>query len=396
MANRKVTLIRNCKTPKGWRRYEAAMGGNGRVKPGYALVKDKPAHFPEGHYEIRYYEGSQVKYINAGTDATQALAACAKHARLLIARDTAQEAGAVIVEEKGRTLLAQALAQFVQAAEDRGSKVSAVTYKRAAEEFLAVTGRRFADEVVAEDLLRYQRALRQRGCSPRTIYNRQVAASSFLRFAGVSQSAFPTRAPRFEKTLPEVYTGEELAAFFNSLEDESYRLTFSLALKCGLREQELMHLEWIDISFPTKTLLIRSKPKWGFEVKDKEERSIPIPSDLLALLEAHRSHAADNGLITRTSGNNPNQKLLRTLKRLVRAASLNCGTCSACVERGECERWFLHKFRSSYATALLRSGMDVRTVQQLMGHSDMESTMRYLRPQEDAAIQSRINSVVWG
>lgn len=392
MANRKVTLVRNCKTPVGWRRYEAAIGGNGRVKPAYALVDGKPTHFPDGRYEIRFYEGSKVRYLSAGTDATQALAACAKHAKLLIARDTAIDAGAVIVEETGRVTLSSALVRFIQAANDRGSKVAARTYKLAADEFLALTPRRFADEIVADDLLRYQRALRQRGCGQRTIYNRHVATCGFLRFAGVGASVFPRQAPKFEKTLPEVYTAEEIATFFDSLADERYRLTFSLALMSGLREQELMHLEWSDISFANRTLLVRSKPQWGFAVKDKEERSLPIPAILLAML-AHQKQAS--GLVTGTAGNKPNQKLLRTLKRLVKGAGLNCGTCDACVERGECERWFLHKFRATYCTTLLRNGVDVRTVQRVMGHSDMESTMRYLRPQEDAVLQDRINSIVW-
>ena len=396
MANRKVTLMRNCKTPKGWHRYEAAFSGNGRLRPGYALVDGKPAHFPEGRYELRFYEGSKVKYLNAGTDAAQALAARDKHAKLLIARDTAQEAGAVIVEEKGRTPLAQALKRFITAAENRNSLVAAPTYKLACDEFLTVVRKRFVDEIDAGDLLEYQSALRKRGCGQRTIHNRHVSVCSFLRFAGVAQGVIPAKAPAYEKTLPETYTKTELDAFFGSLTDESYRLTFSLALMCGLREQELMHVEYADVDFARGTLHVRSKPKWGFAIKDKEERSVPVPSELLAMMKAHQSERGDKGLITRTSGNLPNQKLLRTLKRLVKAAGLNCGTCSACNERGECERWFLHKFRSTYATSLLRGGMDPRTVMKLTGHSDMESVMRYFRPQEDAAIQSRINSVVWG
>jgi site-specific recombinase XerD len=38
----------------------------------------------------------------------------------------------------------------------------------------------------------------------------------------------------------------------------------------------------------------------------------------------------------------------------------------------------LHSFRRTYATTLLRKGVDIRTVQMLLGHSDIESTMRYL------------------
>ena len=56
MANRKVSLVRYCKTPDGWRRYSAVIGKNGRIKPGFVTVKGRQHHYPEGHYEARYYE----------------------------------------------------------------------------------------------------------------------------------------------------------------------------------------------------------------------------------------------------------------------------------------------------------------------------------------------------
>ncbi|HEV2709395.1 MAG TPA: tyrosine-type recombinase/integrase [Edaphobacter sp.] len=393
MANRKVSLVRYCKTPAGWRRYSAVIGKNGRVKPGYVVVNGRHVEYPNGTYQARYYEGSDLRYLPVGDDAQQALAACIKHSKLLIARDSAKVAGAVIVEEKGRVNLAKALVRFIQAAKDRGAMVAAAKYKLASDEFLSVTGRRYADEVEADDLRRYQRALRQRGCSDRTVYNLHAYSVAFLRFAGVAAAAFPAHAPKYEKTLPETYTREELDGFFASLTNEQHIVTFKVALQCGLREQELMYLQWPDIDFAKKTLLVRSKPDWGFAIKDKEERSVPLPDGLSALLQAYKR---DGQLfVTGTKGNKPNTHLLRTLKRLVKAAGLNCGVCGACVERGECERWFLHKFRSSYATALLRGGLDVRSVQKLIGHSDLESTMRYLRPAEDTALQGMVNAIQW-
>ncbi|XBH15305.1 site-specific integrase [Edaphobacter paludis] len=239
----------------------------------------------------------------------------------------------------------------------------------------------------------FQRALRKRGCGARTIHNLHSYTASFLRFAGVKAGVIPKRAPQYERAIPETYTREELDGFFASLTNEQHVVTFKIALQCGLREQELMHLQWPDIDFAKKTLLVRSKPEWGFAIKDKEERSLPLPDGLAALLKGYKK---DGQLfVTGTKGNKPNTHLLRTLKRLVKAAGLNCGACGACVERSECERWFLHKFRSSYATALLRGGLDVRSVQKLMGHSDLESTMRYLRPAEDAELQDRVNAIVW-
>ena len=72
----------------------------------------------------------------------------------------------------------------------------------------------------------------------------------------------------------------------------------------------------------------------------------------------------------RGSGATPNGHLLRMLNRVVKRAGLT-------------GRWYLHKFRHTYATRLLESGADIVTVQRLMGHSDLETTRQHLNPDED-------------
>jgi len=203
-------------------------------------------------------------------------------------------------------------------------------------------------------------------------------------------------SPKFEKKLPEVYTEDEIKRFFDSLEDLYDKVVFELLLKTGLREQEAMYLEWADIVFGAGTLTIHSKPKYGFKIKDKEERALHIPPDLLERLKKLRAKRPKSQLVIGTTNDRPNMKLLRLLKRRVNAAGIQCGTCNSCKGHNECERWFLHKFRSTYATMLLRSGLDLTTVQGMMGHSDLQSTMRYLRPQENVRTQATINAIHWG
>jgi integrase len=157
-----------------------------------------------------------------------------------------------------------------------------------------------------------------------------------------------------------------------------------------------MYLCWSDVNFSTRTLLVRAKPDLGFMPKDKEQRELPLSNDLLQMLQAWKDSHPKTRLVIGTRTDQPNTKLLRTLKRLVHAAGLHCGVCSGCKERNECEVWFLHKFRATYCTKLLRTGMDVRTVQALMGHSDLESTMRYLRPSETSAVRDRVAAINWG
>jgi site-specific recombinase XerD len=53
----------------------------------------------------------------------------------------------------------------------------------------------------------------------------------------------------------------------------------------------------------------------------------------------------------------------------------------------------LHKFRATFATRCLWAGVDLRTVQQWLGHSDMESTMRYLKPSRSQQVREKVNEI---
>lgn len=395
MANRKVILLRYCKTEKGWRRYPVAIGKNGRIRPNYVLVDGIPTEYREGHYELRSYQGSKAVYRNVGDNAQDAIAERDREAQLLVARDAATAGGAVLVEEADRIPLARQATKFVQAAKDRGSVVASKAYKLAIDDFLSITGRTYADQVTAEDIAAHHLALKKKGSSARTVHNRHMLVKPFLLYSGVSPKTLGRGAPKFDKTLPEIYDPAELKTFFDSLESPYHLLIFNLLLKTGLREQEAMYLEWDDISFPTLSLTIHSKAELGFRIKDKEERSVSITQDLLDRMKTYRAGNPEKRFVIGNEKDRPHTKLLRLLKGLVRDAGLNCKRCDGCRERGECEKWFLHKFRATYCTQLLRSGLDLRTVQGMMGHSDIASTMRYLRPQEDAHTQSRINSIQW-
>jgi integrase len=195
--------------------------------------------------------------------------------------------------------------------------------------------------------------------------------------------------------MPTVYTPDEMKAILAAA-DPYMRLVINLGLKCGLREQELMHLEWGDIHWAEKVLRVAGKPHWGFRVKDSEQREVPIADEVLELLEARRSENPDTALVLGTHNAKPNTKLLRTLKRLAKRAGLNCKVCEGCRGNlGECGHWTLHKLRRTYATTLLRNNIDLSTVQHYMGHADLASTMRYLRPASGKQAQAAVNAIKW-
>jgi len=55
--------------------------------------------------------------------------------------------------------------------------------------------------------------------------------------------------------------------------------------------------------------------------------------------------------------------------------------------------FWLHKFRATFATRCLLAVVDLRTVQLWLGHSDIESTMRYLKPSRSQQTRDKVNEI---
>ena len=86
-------------------------------------------------------------------------------------------------------------------------------------------------------------------------------------------------------------------------------------------------------------------------------------------------------LVFPTSGCNPKLNFLDDLKAVAERANLDP------------ENFWLHKFRATFATRCLWAGVDLRMVQQWLGHSDMESTMRYLKPSRSQQTREKVNKI---
>jgi integrase/recombinase XerD len=193
---------------------------------------------------------------------------------------------------------------------------------------------------------------------------------------------------REHNTEPKVspYSVEELRALKAASTDEELQI-WEFFLKTGFREDEVAHACFTDIGFQskTKTIDVQRKPQFNWEPKDKAPRTVPIPDDLAELLMIRRSMYPDNWLIFPNRQGNPEGHFLRILKIRAHVAGLNCGHCIG-IEKGKkvsckdapvCDRWILHRFRKNFAT-MHHSKFPARTIQEWLGHSDLETTLRYL------------------
>lgn len=134
-----------------------------------------------------------------------------------------------------------------------------------------------------------------------------------------------------------------------------------------------MYAEWNDIDFVDGLFTLRAKENWT--PKDYEEREIPLPDFLIAALKK-RMLSTKGKLIFLTKDNRANGHMLRTLKRLAKKAGLNGG-------------FKLHKFRKTYATLQHRDGVDARTIQKRLGHSDLTTTLACLEGEQPRSDRSR-------
>jgi integrase/recombinase XerD len=176
----------------------------------------------------------------------------------------------------------------------------------------------------------------------------------------------PLRAEKERlKRRPPTYSQQDLDKIFAKCDDTERAMFASLYLT-GLRKDELANLTWNDLDLKRATLRLTAKE--DFAPKDYEEREIPLPRDLVRLLEklprtSTWVFASRNG---KRLGRND---MLRRLKEVAERAAVKDAT--------------LHKFRHTYATRLLENGCDIVTVQHLLGHSDLDTTRKYLSPNED-------------
>jgi integrase len=178
----------------------------------------------------------------------------------------------------------------------------------------------------------------------------------------------PLRAEKERfKRRPPTYTQAETDKILAAC-DKVDRAIFATLLLTGLRKEELGHLAWSDLDLGRAVLRLTAKD--GFAPKDYEEREIPLPPDLVRIL---RKFPQDSGWVFATNAGNRfgRNEMLRRLKNIAEHAGVKQAT--------------LHKFRHTYATRLLEDGCDIVTVQHLLGHSDLETTRRYLSPDHERA-----------
>ena len=376
-----------------WRFCPVVRTGNGRIRPDYVLIDGKPQFHKEGAYSIEWYVDGKRYRESVGKNANEAFATAERKAQIL----RNQALGIEIVGEHKQigTTLAEACREFLEETRQHHRPKTYSQYKAALEYFRQSCREQPLSNIERTDLMTFMGFLADRDLARRTIWNKVQVVVSMLKANGITKLIRKRDWPRYTETEPEVYTNQDIEAFLGQC--NSWKgVLFEFFWMTGFREQEVQHATWPDVDFVHHVVRVKAKPKLGFIPKDWEEREVPMPDRLYNSLLKHKAALPANcSLVFATSNGRAVHNFLRQCKSVAWRAGLNCGLCDTgqghCAKGPHCQNWFLHKFRATFATMHLRAGVDLRTVQTWMGHKDLESTMRYLKPARDKEALRKVN-----
>ena len=196
------------------------------------------------------------------------------------------------------------------------------------------------------------------GLAPATIARNLAAVRSFLRFTlGPTRVPDASLGPRRPQRLPEAPKREEIEAIVDSLDADGplglrNHALVELVYSAGLRSAEAVGLDLGDVDFEQEHVRVRGK--------GGKERVVPLGEEAAHVVARYLRDArpqlargANDALFLSTRGRRLDTS---TLRRLLPHP---------------------HRLRHSFATHLLEGGADLRTIQELLGHSSLSTTQVY-------------------
>ena len=213
-----------------------------------------------------------------------------------------------------------------------------------------------------EDVRAWQvHLVEERGVSWSTL-NVAVCALRFLYGTTLGKDWAIRHIPyaKKEKKLPVVLTPDEVFRILAVLTNVKHRAILMVAYSAGLRVSEITNLRIEDIDSDRMVIHVRAG-------KGKKDRIVPLSPRLLDALRAYwRAHRPQQVLFP---GPEPRRPITRsTISKVCRKAASDAGVI---------KRVSPHAFRHSFATHLLEAGVDIRTIQMILGHGALRTTAIY-------------------
>jgi integrase/recombinase XerD len=177
------------------------------------------------------------------------------------------------------------------------------------------------------------------------------AISSFLKFLDNETLAKQIKAPKVDKRLPKFITLEEFQKLLNSTDNYRNKLIIKFLFYTGVRVSELVRIKKSDIIFEEGFVKVYGK--------GGKERIVPLPEELLREIKEYIKNINGEVIFPLST-----RQVERIIKEAAKKAGIN-------------KKITPHVLRHSLATTLLSKGVDIRYIQELLGHSSLSITQIY-------------------
>lgn len=248
------------------------------------------------------------------------------------------------------------------------------SYKRDLIKFLEYNKKNNIDNINSDDLKEYIKNLSKDKLNEKSISRNISCLKSFYKFLVIeniieSNPAESLFIPKIKKSLPNILSEEEIINLLdiNLTDNYSFRNKAMLELmySTGIRVSELINLKLSDIDFTND--IVRT---FG---KGSKERIVPIGEFASESLKIYINNYRNNMLKKYNNeylflNNHGNQMTRQGCFKIIK---------NIAKEKGINKDLSPHTLRHSFASHLLKYGADLRTIQELLGHSDISTTQIY-------------------
>ncbi|WP_297548122.1 site-specific tyrosine recombinase/integron integrase [Thermococcus sp.] len=217
----------------------------------------------------------------------------------------------------------------------------------------------------ARSALRFLARLRREGYSNRSLNLVVQALRAYFRFEGYDEEAEKLRPPKVPRSLPKALTREEVKRLLSVIPPtrKRDRLIVLLLYGAGLRVSELCNLKKGDVDIERNLLVVRGG-------KGAKDRVVPIPAFLSDAIREYLESREDESeyLLVEERRRKKDRLSPKTVWYLLKKYGNRAG-----VEVTP------HRLRHSFATHMLERGVDIRAIQEFLGHSNLSTTQIYTK-----------------